>query len=350
MVSGRRVAFRRAPRRLGDARVVVWAVLAGCGGDGGPAAGGDAGQDAAVDAEVDAVVDAADAGAGSPGCGSVAPAVPLDDRRMLDFDGTTRSYLVHVPASYVAGRPTAVIVGLHGDTPASFGDAATYFQDKLTGLLAKSDAAGFILVAPEGLTDVASVGATWNGGSCCAKDKKRDDVGFVRAVVDAVGADLCVDGKRVFATGFSSGAFMSYRLACEAADVFAAVAPVAGLTGVDPCTPSRPVSVIDFAGTADPGISYGGPLTGVNVTAEIARWVARDACAPTSTQTFATGDSHCDTWGCAGGTGVTLCTVDGGGHAWPGGLDLSAYGLGKTTKAISADDAMWDFFVAHPMP
>jgi polyhydroxybutyrate depolymerase len=237
------------------------------------------------------------------------------------------------------------VLGFHGDTPASFGDAAEFFRNTMTSMVAKSDAAGFILAAPEGITDDAATGATWNAGSCCALDKTRDDVGFARAVVTAVSADLCVDPKRVYAAGYSSGAFMGYRLACEAADVFAAIGVSAGLTGVDPCTPSRPVAVIDYAGTADPNVAYSAVMT------TIAGWVAREACGSQSTQTFSNGDSHCDTYGgCTSGSEISLCTVQDGGHAWPGGLDVSPYGLGKTTTDLIANDAMWSFFVKHPMP
>jgi poly(3-hydroxybutyrate) depolymerase len=62
------------------------------------------------------------------------------------------------------------------------------------------------------------------------------------------------------------------------------------------------------------------------------------------------GDSHCDTYaGCKGGVEVVFCSVEGGGHTWPGGADLFSVGLGKTTKDLSANDAMWDFFQKHTL-
>ncbi len=167
-------------------------------------------------------------------------------------------------------------------------------------------------------------------------------------MIDAVSASLCIDPKRVYAAGHSSGAFMTYRLACEASDRIAAVSPVSGLTGVTPCTPTRAISVIDFAGTADANVAYA-TVTGTTIPG----WVARDQCADASTQTFQNGDSTCNTFaGCAQNGEVTLCTVDGGGHAWPGGLvlDDAGFGLGHTTMDIIADDALWTFFQKHPMP
>jgi polyhydroxybutyrate depolymerase len=58
----------------------------------------------------------------------------------------------------------------------------------------------------------------------------------------------------------SNGGFLSYRLACEAADSFAAIAPVAGVLGIPEmdCTPSRPVTVMHFHGTADGLVPYNG--------------------------------------------------------------------------------------------
>jgi polyhydroxybutyrate depolymerase len=316
---------------------------AGCSSSTSNAASSDAG---ATDAR-----GADDAGQTSTGggCANDAPTLPVDGTRTVQFGGGQRSYLVHVPASYAAHKAAPMLVGLHGDTPSSFGDAAEFFRGKMTGLVAKSDAAGFLLVTPEGMTDDAKVGATWNAGSCCAGDKTRDDVGFIKAVVQAVESEFCVDPKRVYAAGYSSGAFMAYRLACEAADTFAAIAPAAGVTRIATCTPSRNVSIIDFAGTADTEVSYSGGTD--DVTSNMTAWVGRDGCGAQSTQTFANGDSHCDTYGgCSQGGAVTLCTVQDGGHAWPGGLDVSSYGLGKTTTDLIANDALWDFFVAHPMP
>ncbi|HMR76868.1 MAG TPA: hydrolase, partial [Polyangiaceae bacterium] len=77
----------------------------------------------------------------------------------------------------------------------------------------------------------------------------------------------------------------------------------------------------------------------------------RNGCSPTPTETFKNGDSHCDTYsGCTGGGEIVFCTVDDGGHTWPGGADLSVFGFGKTTNDLIANDALWDFFQKHPLP
>jgi len=74
-----------------------------------------------------------------------------------------------------------------------------------------------------------------------------------------------------------------------------------------------------------------------------------DGCAGKPVQTYAKGDAHCSTYEtCNAGATVTLCTIDLGGHTWPGGTPTPT--LGYTTTDISATDEMWRFFSAHPLP
>ena len=81
--------------------------------------------------------------------------------------------------------------------------------------------------------------ATWNAGICCgrARDENVDDVGFVREIVKQLKTQLNVDPNRIFANGMSNGGMMSYRLACEMADTFRAIAAVAGTDGTTECNP-----------------------------------------------------------------------------------------------------------------
>ena len=91
----------------------------------------------------------------------------------------------------------------------------------------KSDEEGFLLVMPNGYQN------SWNGGTCCggASGEQLDDVALFRAIFEEVGKHVNIDLGRVYATGLSNGAYMSYRLGCDAADLFVAVAPGAGAVG-----------------------------------------------------------------------------------------------------------------------
>ncbi|MDT5183928.1 MAG: polyhydroxybutyrate depolymerase, partial [Mycobacterium sp.] len=94
---------------------------------------------------------------------------------------------------------------------------------------AVADAHGFIVVYPDGID------FSWaDGRGASVPDRQGvDDVGFITGLVAKLVSDFGVDPGHVFATGMSAGAFMVNRLACERADVFAAIAPVAGTLGVN---------------------------------------------------------------------------------------------------------------------
>ena len=297
----------------------------GGGGTGGNGSGGDG-----------------DGGTVPSACSGKAPA-PLDESWMIPSGGLTRTLAVHVPKSYDPTRPMPLVLNFHGYT------SNAMQEDLLSQMSAKADAAGFIAIHAEGTGSPQS----WNAGACCgtAASSGVDDIGFVRDLLTTAEARLCIDTRRVYATGMSNGGFLSHRIGCELADRFAAVAPVAGVLGVPACTPSRPMPIIHFHGTADSLVPYNGnaAMSFPSVPDTFAAWGARDQCTGMPTETFRMGDAHCSSYlSCAGGAQVTLCTVDNGGHTWPGGTPVPS--LGYTTTNLSATDAMWSFFQAHPLP
>jgi polyhydroxybutyrate depolymerase len=166
-----------------------------------------------------------------------------------------------------------------------------------------------------------------------------------------------IDTNRIYATGMSNGGIMSQRLACEAADLIAAIAPVAGTLNFSPCTPSRPVSVIEFHGTADQHLPYEGgfgpeSLVDVNfasVQDSIDFWTAFNGCVH-QPQTDSFADIQHESWReCKDSTAVELFTVINGGHSWPGG-ETGRPRADQPTQSISATELIWDFFEAHPKP
>jgi polyhydroxybutyrate depolymerase len=249
---------------------------------------------------------------------------------------------VHVPASYDPGKGTALVLNFHGFSSNAAQEAL------LSQMNGKADAAGYIVVYPEGTN------SSWNAGACCgqAVTDMVDDIGFVKDLLDTAADRLCVDAHRIFVTGMSNGGFLSNRIGCELADRVAAIAPVAGVLGMPTCTPSRPMPVMHFHGTADTLVPYDGSaaMGFISVADDFANWAARDGCTDDMpANTFTNGDSSCSSYQhCAGGAEVTLCTVQNGGHTWPGGTPVPT--LGYTTTYLSADDAMWSFFQAHPLP
>jgi polyhydroxybutyrate depolymerase len=286
------------------------------------------------------------------------PLGPGDHTRSLEVDQRTRTYLLHVPKSYDGSKPYPVVLAFHG------GGSNAEQMVRFCGLNDKADEAGFLVVYPNG-TGRRERLLTWNGGNCCgyAMLQKVDDVAFVRALLDNLGKLVRVNPKRVYATGMSNGAILTYRLASELSNRIAAVAPVAGPMGAATCHPKRPVPVLHFHGTADEFAPFQGgkgpkSLSGTNfysVDHSIRAWVKANACAQEPT-TVQLPDKAKDgtrvtrkTYG-PGRTGdeVVLVVIEGGGHTWPGREPLVKF-LGPSTKNISANDLMWDFFQKHPM-
>lgn len=235
-----------------------------------------------------------------------------------------RTYLLYVPDGLPAHAP--LVVMLHG----GFGSAAqaerTYGWDRL------ADTAKFAVAYPDGL------GRAWNaGGGCCGRSGADgvDDAGFITAAVADVASQVDIDPKRVYATGISNGGLMTYALACNTS-VFAAIGPDSA-TQLDPCPAPHPTSVLHIHGTADTRIRYDGGrgegiahIDGPPVPQLNAFWRNVDRCAaPAVTVDGAVTTSAAE---CPNGRAVTLLTVDGGGHEWPG----------------FATDRLWQFFAAHP--
>jgi polyhydroxybutyrate depolymerase len=268
----------------------------------------------------------------------LAQAASGDQMGAIDVDGRPRSYILHVPPKHTGALPLVIV--LHGATQ---GDASA---ESMSGMSVLGDRENFIAVYPQGTGKLV----TWNAGNCCgyAQGNNVDDVGFLRALIAKLEKGYRIDAKRIYVTGISNGAMMSYRAACEMADVVAAVAPVEGAQNVD-CRPSSPVSVIVFHGTADVLVPYNGGSTpfqigphrtDTSVAETIAFWVKRDACAP-SPKREESKQVHVDTYSaCKDGTGVALYTIQGGHHMWPG-LSISG-------NTLPATELMWKFFAEHP--
>lgn len=278
---------------------------------------------------------------------------PGDYERSLLHDGVNRHYRIHVPRGYNPATPTPVVVAFHGGG----GDSDYMAQDKYYGLISKSDAAGFVVVFPNGYSKFRSGKfATWNAGACCAnaRDKNSDDVGFVRAMLRKVSAELMIDRQRIYATGMSNGGMMSYRLACEMADTFAAIAAVAGTDNTLSCAPRKHVSILHIHAANDDRVLFNGgagekfrdesKVTDfISVPATIAKWVKQNQCGSQPRRVLEKPGAYCEQYShCAGAVKVQLCVTETGGHSWPGGS--KPRGDEPPSQAISANDVMWDFF------
>ena len=263
----------------------------------------------------------------------------------IDVGGRTRSYFVHRPPTYNGKTALPLVLVLHGGTQS----AAS--AERMSGMSDEADKENFLVAYPSGTGRLKNV-PTWNSGNCCgyALENHVDDVAFLRALISKLEHDYAVDPKRIYVTGISNGAMMSYRAACELSDKIAAIAPVEGAQNV-PCKPSSPVSLIVFHGTADRLVPFSGGSTpfqvgpkrsDTSVADAIAFWVKVDGCSAAAKHSEAK-YVHIDTYtSCKDGAGVALYAIEGGRHMWPG--------ASMSGNDVAATDIMWKFFAQHPKP
>ena len=271
------------------------------------------------------------------------------------INGKRRKAIVHVPTGY-ATAPVSLVVNLHGS------QSTALEQEILTGMDVTADADTFIVVYPQAEIPAGS-GFEWNvpgqplvGGAAVPKGSPND-VSFVDKLVGSLEQRYCIDKHRIFATGFSGGARMASQLGCDASGTFAAVAPVSGLRFPTPCPSTRAVPVVAFHGTADPvdpSTGNGQKYWTYSVPVAAGRWAVHNGCSKSvANATPATGVQLTTYSPCAVGATVELYSIVGGGHEWPGGPHLPrriTRVLGPQSTAISANEVMWSFFVAHPLP
>jgi polyhydroxybutyrate depolymerase len=261
-----------------------------------------------------------------------------DFERSVDVAGGQRTYLLHVPPGLMGRTAVPVVFVFHGFT------MNPKLQLALSDFNPLADTDRFLVVYPAGTGPAQAL--SWNAGTCCgaASAGNVDEPGFVRAILADLGKTLPLDGRRIYAAGFSNGAFLAYRLACEMSETFAAIAPLAGDVTSLPCAPAERVSVVHFHGMADPSIPYADDDLGDawtsrwSVLGSVAFWAAFDGCSAEPQVEQDGVAAHSMYTGCGDGTGVELYVLKGVGHAWP------------PAEVFPATRTIWNFFAAHPKP
>jgi len=259
----------------------------------------------------------------------------------IEFQGMDRSYRLYIPGGQ-SSQPRPLILALHG------GWGTGKNMEELTNFDSTAGNAGFVIAYPDGIS------RSWNAGSCCGKPMKEgvDDVGFLRAVVADIARRTAIDTKRVYGTGFSNGAMMVHRVACDAPDLFAAIAAASGGLMEQGCKSKRPISALLIQGRADPRIPWDGGIFEGNyrpaVRDVLANLAGRAQCSKEETVTTDQGVVNCVTRkGCAAGAEVTLCGLAGVGHQWAGGKELLPRLLGKNTSQYNSSVEIVRFFSRH---
>ena len=277
----------------------------------------------------------------------------------LTHEGVQRQYIVHVPED-LPSSSVGLIVAMHGYT----GSAESIMS--YSGLNALADEYGFIVAYPQGTEDQQG-NAFFNVGYGFHTDSAVDDVGYILTLVEHLAAKHSIDPLRVYATGMSNGGDMSYLLACKAADVFRAIAPVAGtmmVATMDHCTPGGPMPVLAINGTADNITRYAGDYDdadgwgayhSVDQIINLWAWHATAKAQTSTTLNYADDFSiSVDRYTAeTGTTEIILYRVEGGGHDWPGArfawwdlrrlLSVYARGFGENRR-FDASRHIAEFF------
>jgi polyhydroxybutyrate depolymerase len=349
---------------------------AGVGGAGasGTSAGGAGASGAGAGGAGASGAGAGGAGAGGGGTAGAAGSCPTsvlpagDNKETITSGGESRTFIVHVPTGYTGSAHVPAILDFHplGGTGSS--------QEGSSGWKAQCDSAGCIAVFPDSSGKAGD--NSWNAGYCCnnAEKNKIDDVQFARDMVAWLESHACVDPKRIYASGGSNGGGMTYRLACEAADMIAAVAPVdfRCVTGTDPlanagqvtaenntacmCALPRPITVVAYDEGQDNSIvPYNGAQTpnlktdcppnmscvGIGFPSAVVNaqtWADFDGC--TGAASADPNNSICQQYtSCKNNTTVLLCTN-------PSTQHLAAYGSATAKVAATA----WNVFKTQSLP
>ncbi len=338
------------------------------------------------------------------------PEGPAEMKRYtLGHDGLVREYFVFLPTRYGGEVELPVAIFMHG-----YGGTATGTEAEVAqGLNQYAEEHGYVVVYPQGTWFMSSADegepwevTSWNhisdgfdtgpAGPICTPDRDRvpcppecgscgqcgwtscnDDVGFLKALIEEVTVDWSVDAGRVYVSGFSNGAMMANRIACEASELFTAVALVGGrLERGFECTPTRSLPLLQINGGADETVPHDGRVSSggwffASTTSVSEHWNDGRSCAAETvdwSSTVIEGESV----QCAIACGETAhpsidCVWPEGDHRWPGtpGLrgsngycvtELQARSMPDQARCIAPDEntdfwgskLLFEFFDAHP--
>ena len=270
----------------------------------------------------------------------------------FEFEGQERTHMLFIPDSYSDSQNYPLVIDLHAL------DLTAEHEMNYTQLNQVAESYGFMVVYPSAIEN-------WNSGVGDHVDFETpdvDDVGYINALIDTLSKGYSIDLERIYATGFSNGGFMAYKLACQLSHRIAAIASVSGVLSTRTlanCNPLRPVPVLQIHGTADLEVlifgGLGDPTGWESVHRTLNYWIALNNCVETNTTNIEDSDQtdgsvveKTSYTNCDNNSNVIYFKVIPGGHTWPG-AGWSGYSLGNTNQDINASVEIWDFFMDHQL-
>jgi polyhydroxybutyrate depolymerase len=266
-------------------------------------------------------------------------AVGITEAQMA-VGGFSRNYLAVVPPA--SAKPRSLLIVLHGVN----GRGA--HMRSIGGFEPSAESNGTVVVYPD------AIGGSWNDGRSGMEPMQpgmvTDDIAFLRALIDEMVGRAGVDSTRVAVAGFSNGAMMAGRVACDMPDRVRGVALIAGTAGQNHsqvCAPTRSVPIVEVHGTRDPVVPYiGGKVADnlgrkrgsvLSVVDFLSFWSRTCRCTGTRETTIraAMPVTMIEAQACTPGSPVVHYRVNGGTHDW-----IRMQGFDTTT-------AVWDFLAAN---
>ena len=278
--------------------------------------------------------------------------IELEYYDSMIFDGLERTYFVHLPQNYNDAITYPLIFAIHGG--GTLGYQGIEGQSQLSEL---SDLENFIVVYPEGLEQLGF--RTWNAGDCCpsASTLGTNDIGFIVALLDKLKLELSINDRKVYATGFSNGGQLAYKLANRYPDKFAAISAVAGVLQDFPFDPARKVPIIHFHSYQDSTAPYSGGFSDAQfINLEFPSvdstllLIANNYNCGLIKQTIFSNPNTYDFFrysDCNNNVQIELYVSQDGGHTWPGG---QAFANRPITNHFNASNLMWEFFQNYELP
>ena len=275
--------------------------------------------------------------------------------------GYDRVAIVHIPTGYTPDKKLPLVLTFHG----AAGDPEIML--KHSGWAAKADKEGFLVVAPVGLpalprlpADARKNPSLWNSGQLNPRSPRAaiDDVAFIRQLLDDMKRRVPYDENRVYCTGHSNGGAMTFRLATELSERFAAVGTVAGLMAVENPRPKKPLPTLYILGTKDPFMPLaGGEVKGPwgarqnrPVGEMLSKWAEAIGCDKQPKVVAEANEVRkVEYRSKTNGPSLTVLYLEGHGHQWPGGVQpLPESIMGPFRSKLNATDTIWEFLRAHP--
>lgn len=284
-------------------------------------------------------------------------------KRIIQHQGRERRYHLYLPTT--GQPPYPLVLAFHG------AGATGKIMLLHSRWLYQAEKSGFVVIAPEGTPPNREEKPSfrlnpqlWNLDTTftAAPTGYADDVGFVKAILEELPSLVDFAADQVYATGFSNGAGLTFRLAAEAGHLFAAISPVAALPYLKSGPPPRAIPAYYLIGSEDPLVPWEGgqivsPWTGDTtsrppVLKSLQQWAELSHFTPVL-ETLHHDDAYEDMkLGVADSSQFIYSRLFGLGHHWPGGRDVGVPEevLGKRIKTFDATDRIWNFFEKYKLP